>query len=129
MASAEPLEEPSQESTRRAQPGFPSESAGGQSLFAGGKSGTTWGLPLRGSHAQLPGEVDGSTAVAAPALVPETRRDVAQAPRRNSELLPDQGALWGGRGSQREHSHADQPRARLSESPLSALEGQADGRD
>src|SRR5450432_3560935 len=122
MASAEPLEEPSQESTRRAQPGFPSESAGVQSLFAERKSGTALGLPLRGSHAQLPEEVDGPTAVTALAPIAEARRDVAQAPRRNSELLPDQGALWGGRGGQRKHSHVDQPRTRLSESPLSAPE-------
>ena len=33
-----------------------------------------------GSDGQLSAEVDGSTAVAAPALVPETRRYVAQAP-------------------------------------------------
>ena len=46
-----------------------------------------------------------------------------------AELLPDQGALWSGRGRQRKHSHVDQPRPRLQEPPLSALEGQADGRD
>ena len=89
----------------------------------------TLGLPLRRGHGQISGQVDGSTAVAALALVSETRRDVDQAPGRHSELLPDQGALWGGRGGQREHSHVDQPRARLSESPLPAPEGQADGRD
>src|SRR5215467_8859015 len=62
-------------------------------------------------------------------LVSETRRDVDQAPGRHFELVSDQGSLWGGRGGQRKHSHVDQPRSRLSESPLPATEGQADGRD
>ena len=62
-------------------------------------------------------------------LVSETRRDVEQAPGRHFELLSDQGSLWGGGGGQREHSHVDQPRSRLSESPLLASEGQAHGRD
>ena len=58
-----------------------------------------------------------------------TRRDVAEAPGWDCELLPDQGSLWSGRGRQRQHSHADQPRARLQEPALPAVEGQADGRD
>ena len=61
----------------RPEPAVPVEPARLQSLPAQRESGTTVGLPLRGSDAQLSEEVDGSTAVAAPALVSETRRDVA----------------------------------------------------
>ena len=113
---------------RRPEPAVPVEPASVQSLPAQRESGTAVGLPLRGSHAQLPAEVDGSTAVAAPALVSETRRDAAQAPRRNSELLPDQGALRSRRGHQWQHPHADQPRPRLQEHALSATESKAHGR-
>jgi transposase len=56
----------------------------------------------------------------------KARCDVDQTPGRHLELLPDQGALWRSRGSQREHSHVDQLRAGLSESSLPAAEGQAD---
>ena len=124
-----PLEEPGAETTRRAEPAVPVEPAGVQSLHAQGESGTALGLPLRRCHGQVSGQLGGSIAVAAIALISEARCDVDQALGRHLELLPDPGALWGGRGSQREHSHVDQPRARLSESPLLAAEGQADGRD
>jgi len=107
---------------------FPVEPAGVQSLHAQGEPGKTLGLSLRTGNGQLPGEVDGSIAVAALALVSETRRYVGQASGRHSKLLSDQGTLRGGRGGKREYSHADQPRSRLSESPLPAPEGQADGR-
>src|SRR5207248_4668242 len=129
MAAAESLEKPGAETTRRAEPALPVEPAGVQSLHAQGESGTSLGLPLRRGHGEISEQVGGSTAVAALALVSETRRDVDQAPGRDSKLLSDQSALRGGRGGQREHSHVDQPRARLSESPLPAPEGQADGCD
>src|SRR6516162_6798100 len=129
MAAAEPLEELGAASTRRAEPAFPVEPASVQSLHAQGEPGTALGLSLRRSDDQVSGTVDGSTAVAALAFVSEARRDVDQAPGRHFELLSDQGPLRGGRGSQRKHSHADQPWARLSESPLPAPKGQADGRD
>src|ERR1700736_3934238 len=122
------MEEPGSETERRSQPVVPVEPTCLQGLPAQGKSRTTVGLPLRRSDAQLSAEVDRSVAVAAAAIVSETGRDVAQAPRRNPELLPDQGPLWGSRGGEREHSHVDQPRARVSESPLPATEGQAHGR-
>src|SRR3954471_1640261 len=127
MASAEPLEEPGAETARRAEPALPVEPAGVQSLHAQREPGKTLGLSLRTGNGQLPGEVDGSTAVAALALVSETRRDGDQAPGRHSKLLSDQGTLRGRRGGQRKYSHADQSRPRLSESPLPATEGQADG--
>jgi hypothetical protein len=98
-----------------------------KSLYAQGKSGKTLGLSLRRSHGELSEQVDRSAAVAAPALVSETRRDVDPAPGRHSQLLSDQGALRCGRSGQREHSYVDQPRTRLSESPLPAPEGQANG--
>src|SRR5215471_3646233 len=128
MAAAEPLEEPGAAPTRRAEPAFPVEPASVQSLHAQGEPGTALGLSLRRSHGQVSGTVDGSIAVAALTLVSENRRHVDPAPGRHFELLSDQGSLWGGRGGQREHSHADQPRARLSEPPLPTPEGQADGR-
>src|SRR5262245_6147201 len=86
------------------------------------------GLPIRGSDAQLSAEVDRSAAVATSALVSETRRDVDQAPRRNSELLPDQGALRSRRGHQWQHPHVDQPGTRLQEHALSTVESEAYGR-
>src|SRR5580765_8183798 len=128
MAAAEPLEEPGAEAARRAEPALPVEPAGLQSLHAQGEPGKTLGLSLRTGNGQLPGEVDGSTAVAALAFVSETRRDVNQAPGRHSKLLSNQGSLRGGRSGQRKHSHAYQSRPRLSESPLPAAEGQEDGR-
>src|SRR3954454_19136854 len=87
MAAAESLEKPGSEAARRAEPALPVEPAGVQSLHAQGEPGKTLGLSLRTGNAQLPGEVDRSTAVAAPALVSETRRDVDQAHGRHSELL------------------------------------------
>jgi len=51
----------------------------------------------------------GSTAMAAPTLVSETRRDVTQTPRRDSELLSDQSALRRRRSHQWQHPHADHP--------------------
>src|SRR6202050_5323127 len=129
MAAVEPVEEPGAETTRRAEPALPVEPASVQGLHAQGESGKALGLPLRRGHGQIFGQVGGSAAVAAIALVSETRRDVDQAPGRHSKLLSDPGALWGGRSGQREYSHVDQPWARLSESPLPAPEGQADGRD
>ncbi len=109
----EPLEEPGQEPTRRSEPGVPSESASVQSLPAQRKSGTALGLPLRGRHAELPAEVDRSTTMAALALLSEARGHAAQTPRRDSELLPDQGSLRGRRSYHRQHPYVDQPRARL----------------
>src|SRR5207253_8554338 len=100
-----------------------------QGLPSQRKSGTTLGLPLRGSNAQLLAEVDGSTAMAAHAHVSKARRDVAQPPRRDSELLSDQGTLRRRRGNQRQHPHADQPWARLQEHALSTLESETHGRD
>src|SRR5205807_6781537 len=118
-----------QEPTRRSEPGVPSESAGIQSLPAQRKSGKALGLPLRGRHAELPTEVDRSTTMAALALLPETRGHAAQTPRRDSELLPDQGSLRGRRSYQWQHPDADQPRSRLQEHALSPIESEAYGRD
>src|SRR5512132_839085 len=129
MAAAEPLEGPGAKAARRAEPAFSVEPARVQSLHAQREPGKTLGLSLRTGNGQLSGEVDGSIAVAALALVSETRRDVDQASGRHSKLLSNQGTVRGGRGCQREHPHVDQPRSRLSESPLPAPEGQADGCD
>ena len=48
-------------------------------------------------------EVDRATAVAAAELVSETGPDAAEPPRRNPELLPDQGAFRSRRSRQRQH--------------------------
>src|SRR5215467_1709036 len=66
--------------------------------------------------------------MAAPALVSETRRDVAQAPRRDSELLSDQSALRRRRSHQWQHPHANKPRTWLQEHALSTIESKANGR-
>src|SRR5215469_6600896 len=129
MAAVEPLEEPGATTTRRAEPALPVEPAGVQSLYVEGESGTSLGLPLRRGHDQISWQLDGSAPLAALALISRARCDVDQTPGRHLELLPDEGALWGSRGSQREHSHVDQPRMGLSESSLPAAESQADGRD
>src|SRR5439155_11420518 len=112
----------------RAEPALPVEPASVQSVHAERKPGTTLGLSLRRGNGQLSGEVDGSTALAAPARIYEARRHVDQAPRRDSELLPHQGALWSRRGRQRQYPHADQPRARLHQHTLPAAESPAHGR-
>src|ERR1039458_10133038 len=67
--------------------------------------------------------------MAAPALVSETRGDITQAPRWNSELLSDQSALRSRRGHQWEHPHADQPRPWLQEHALPTIESKANGRN
>src|SRR6202043_851843 len=102
MAAVEPLEEPGAKAARRAEPPVPVEPASVQSLHAQREPGKTLGLPLRRGHGQISRQVDGSIAVAATALISETRRDVDQAPGRHSQLLSDEGTLWGGRGGQRE---------------------------
>src|ERR1700683_4789756 len=129
MAAVAPLEKPGAETARRAEPAVPVEPAGVQSLHAQGEPGKTLGLSLRRGHGQLSRKVDGSIAVAALTPISETRRDVNQAPGRHFELLSDQGSLRRSRGGEREYSHVDQSRPRLSESRLPAVEGQADGRD
>src|SRR5450631_390932 len=101
VAAVEPMEELGTEPARRPEPALPGEPAGVQSLPPQGKSGKALGLPLRRGYGQLSGEVDGSTALAAIALLSETRQDVDPAPQRHFELLPDQGALRSGRGYQR----------------------------
>src|SRR3954454_8778730 len=98
MAAAEPLEEPGAEAARRAEPALPVEPAGVQSLHAQGEPGKALGLPLRRRHGQISGKVGGSTAVAALTLIPETRRNVDQAPGRHFKLLSHQGSLWSSRG-------------------------------
>src|SRR5438045_5426316 len=128
MAPAKPLEEPGPEAAWRAEPAVSVEPARLQSLPAQREPGATLGLPLRGSDPQLPEEMDGPTAVAAPAFLPATRGNVAQAPRRYPELLPDQGALRGRRGYQWQHPDADQSRPRLQEHALSPTQGAAHGR-
>ena len=55
------------------EPAVPVEPARLQGIPAQRESGTTVGLPIRGSYAQLSVEMDGSTTVATPALVPEAR--------------------------------------------------------
>src|ERR1039458_9418666 len=67
--------------------------------------------------------------MAAPALVSETRGDITQAPRWNSELLSDQSALRSRRGHQWQHPHADQPRPWLQEHALPTIESKANGRN
>jgi hypothetical protein len=129
VAAAEPLEESGAAAARCAEPAILIEPAGVQSLHAQGESGKTLGLSLRRGHGQLLGKVDGSTTVAALALVPEARWNVAQASGWHAELLPDQSALRSSRGHQQQHPHADQPRTRLQEHALTAIEGQAYGDD
>ena len=63
---------------RGTEPVVPVEPAGLQGLPAQRESGAAVELPLRGGHAQLPAEVDGSTEVAAAGAVRETRRDAAR---------------------------------------------------
>src|SRR5437764_7258162 len=82
MAAAESLEKPGAEAARRAEPALPVEPTGVESLHAQGEPGKTLGLSVRTGNRQLPGEVDGSTAVAAPALISETRGNIDQAPGR-----------------------------------------------
>jgi transposase len=60
--------------------------------------------------------------------VPEARRYVTQAPRRDSQLLPDQSTLRSRRGDQRQHPHAHQSRTRLQKYPLPSIESQTHGR-
>jgi hypothetical protein len=55
-------------------------------------------VPLRRGYGQLSQAVVGSTEVAAADIVRGTRRHAAEASGGHSELLPDQGSLWGGRG-------------------------------
>src|ERR1039457_6043192 len=62
---------------------FQPESASVQSLPPQRKSGKALGLPLRRCHAELPSEVDRSTALAAPAFLSEARGHAAQTPRRD----------------------------------------------
>ena len=93
--------EPGKEPTRRSEPAFPTEPASVQGLLAQRKSGKALGLPLRWRHAELPAEVDGSTTMAALALLSEARGHADQPPRRDSELLPDQGSLRRRRSYQR----------------------------
>src|ERR1700722_11967585 len=73
--------------------------------------------------------MDGPTEVAAAGSIRETSRDAVEASAWHPELLSDQGSVRSGRGRQWEHSYADQPRPRLSESPLYAPEGRANGSD
>src|SRR5664279_4883918 len=113
VAAAEPLEEPGKEPTRRSESGITTQSASVQSLPAQRKLGTALGLPLRGRYAELSAEVDGSTAMAAIALLSEARGYAGQTPWRDSELLSDQGSLRGRRSYQRQHPYVDQPRPRL----------------
>src|SRR6516164_2206544 len=129
MAAAEPLEEPGSEPARRAEPVVPVEPPRLQGLSAQRESGTVVELPIRGSDAQLPEEVDRSAALATTAPVSEARGHVAQAPRRNPELLPHQSTLRSSRGDQRQHPHADQPRPRLQEHALPPTQSKAHGRN
>src|SRR4051795_11871909 len=123
MAVAEPVEKPEAEAARHPEPPLSVEQASVQGLSAQRKSRTTVELSLRRSDGQLPAQVDGSTAVAAPAFVSEARRDADRSHRRHSELLPHQGPLRRGRGNQRQHPNADQPGARVQEHALSTSEG------
>src|SRR5271163_309641 len=129
MVAAEPMETPDLCTPRGIEPAVRTEPAGLQSLPVERKPGEAVGLPLRRGHDQLPAEVDGSTEAAAAEALRGTRRDVAEAPGRHCELLPDEGPLWSGRSRQRKHSHADQPRPRLQEPAVPAVEGQAAGRE
>src|SRR5665213_1442828 len=128
MAAAESLEKSRAETARRPEPALSTEQTSLQSLSPQRKSGTTVELPVRGSNGQLSAEVDGSTAVAATALVSEARRHADRSYRRNPELLPYQGSLRSRRGDQRQHPNADQPGTRLQEYALSTPESETHGR-
>src|SRR5665213_1983574 len=106
MAAAESLEKSRAETARRPEPALSTEQTSLQSLSPQRKSGTTVELPVRGSNGQLSAEVDGSTAVAATALVSEARRHADRSYRRN----------------------ADQPGTRLQEYALSTPESETHGR-
>src|ERR1039457_4497468 len=54
--------------------------------------------------------------------------NVTQAPRRDSQLLPNQSTLRSRRGDQRQHPHADQSRTRLQKHPLPSIESQTNRR-
>src|SRR5580693_4032616 len=73
--------------------------------------------------------MDGSTAVAALTRLSEARRDAAQTPPGNLELLPHPSSLRCCGGDQRQHPYADQPRTRLYEHALPATESSTHGRD
>src|SRR5262245_49066116 len=127
MAATEPLEEPDAGAPWATQPTVPDEPAGVQGLSAQGKPGAPVDLHLPRSHAQLPAELDDSTAVAEASSVRGPCRHAAETPGRHRQLLPDQGPD-GSRGSrQREHPHAYQSRARLQKPASPAAQGQATG--
>src|SRR5438309_208494 len=52
------------------------------------------GIPLSRGHAQLLGEVDGATQMAAPGSVRETRSDPAEARGWHRQLLRNESTIW-----------------------------------
>src|SRR5438445_13303616 len=96
VVAAEPLEEPDSGAPRGTQPPIPDEPAGIQGLSAEGKPGAAMEVHVPRSHAQLPAEVDGSTAVAAAEAGRGTRRHAIEALGRHRQLLPDQSHDGGG---------------------------------
>src|SRR5664279_3354149 len=126
MVAAESLEESDAGTPRRIEPIVPIEPARFQSLHTQRKPGRAVELSLPRGHAQLPEQVDRPTEVAATGSIRETGEDAPEARGRHCQLLRDQSSLWRSRGSEWEHSHADQPWPRLQEPTVSAVEGQAD---
>src|SRR5271168_3749250 len=113
VATDEPVEEPNCGATRRTQPAIPTEPARVQRLPSQREPGEALGVPLRRRDGQLSAEVDGPTEVATAEAIRGTRRDAGEASGGDLELLPDQGSLRRGRGTQRKYSHAHQSRPRL----------------
>src|SRR5215831_4983706 len=96
MAAAGPLDHSGNGKQAAAEPVVQGQPPDVESLPAQGKLGAAMELRLRGRDAELPAEVDRPIALAAPGAVSKAGPNAARPPRRDPELLPDQGSYGSG---------------------------------